>query len=233
MVPKEFENISRQADLHANDALSSTSEESDSSSDSDASVDTETSKSSYRKLRNKKRRENVARYIMEQGAIRVIENICKCKQEHPSNILLFYDSNNSPIVSIGSRVAILLIHYRDVSNALRHNILESEDELINLFQLWHHSKKQYEFEEQRAFENLSKSEQDKIMLKRKHEAATKIQYQIRKFLKRRKVRLKIACTNIQRIVRGFLARKAVARLRAALEAEQEALWTMAENAEVL
>ena len=40
MVPKEFENISRQADLHANDALSSTSEENDSSSDSDASVDT-------------------------------------------------------------------------------------------------------------------------------------------------------------------------------------------------
>ena len=32
MVPKEFENISRQADLHANDALSSTSEENDSNS---------------------------------------------------------------------------------------------------------------------------------------------------------------------------------------------------------
>ena len=75
MVPKQFENISRQADMHANDSMSSTSEES--GSDSDSSADSDASKASYRKIRNKKRRENVARYIMEQGAIRVIENICK------------------------------------------------------------------------------------------------------------------------------------------------------------
>ena len=49
----------------------------ESGSDSDSSADSEASKASYRKIRNKKRRENVARYIMEQGAIRVIENICK------------------------------------------------------------------------------------------------------------------------------------------------------------
>ena len=70
------------------------------------------------------------------------------------------------------------------------------------------------------------------MLKRKHVAATKIQYQIRKFLKKRLKQKNIACIQIQRIARGFLSRQRVKKLRTMLDEEQEALWSMAESDEV-
>ena len=70
------------------------------------------------------------------------------------------------------------------------------------------------------------------MLKRKHVAATKIQYQIRKFLKKRLEQTNIACIQIQRIARGFLSRQRVKKLRTMLDEEQEALWSMAESDEV-
>ena len=203
MVPKNFDQISRQADLHGD--VSSSSSESDSDSDGDKS-DT-SSKVSYVKSRNKRRQENIARYIMEKGAIRVLEDIC-------------------------SKLAMLLIHFRDVSSAMMHNVLESEDELIKVFKLWTHSKQQIEFEEKQKFENLSAGEQAKVMLKRKHAAATKIQYQIRKFLKKRLKQKSIACIQIQRIGRGFLSRQRVKKLRTMLDEEQEALWSMAESGEV-
>jgi hypothetical protein len=204
MVPKNFDQISRQADLHGGVSSSSSSE---SDSDSDGSKSDTSSKASYVKLRNKRRQENIARYIMEKGAIRVLEDIC-------------------------SKLALLLIHFRDVSSAMMHNVLESEDELIRVFKLWTRSKQQIEFEEKRKFEKLSADEQAKVMFKRKHVAATKIQYQIRKFLKKLLKQKNIACIQIQRIARGFLSRQRVKKIRRMLDEEQEALWSMAESGEV-
>ncbi len=203
IVPKNFDQISRQAVLHCD--VSSSSSESD--SDSDGVNSEASSKASYVKNRNRRRQENIARYIMEKGAVRVLEDIC-------------------------TKLALLLIHFRDVSSAMMHNVLESEDELIKIFKLWTHSKQQIEFEEKRKFDNLSADEQAKIMSQRKHDAATKIQYQMRKFLRKRLKQKNVACIHIQRVARGFLGRKRVKRLRAMLEEEQEALWSMAESGEV-
>ena len=206
MVPKNFDQLSRQADLHGEVSDSSSSEEDDDASDTSSNSGSD-SKESYQKLRNKRRKENIARYIMEKGAIRVIEDVC-------------------------TKIAMLLIHYRDVTSAMSHNILESEDEMIKIFKLWTHSKQQIEFEEKRKFENLSVDEQAKIMKKRKQVAASKIQYQIRKFLKKRRKAKEIAAVHIQRVGRGYLSRKRVKALKKVMDAEQDALWAMAESGEV-
>lgn len=133
------------------------------------------------------------------------------------------------IEDVAAKISLLLVHYRDTSRAMMHNILDSEDELMRLFKLWREHEKHLEFEERKKFQRLTKAEQQKVIKEKQTDAARKIQRVYRKHLRRSQKLKGEKAVEIQRIVRGFLGRVLVKRLRQLLDDEQEALWNMAET----
>ena len=122
VTTSEMLRLERNATLKHMDETESSGESS--SDDDTTSTDSEPT---YKELREKERQKNISRYVMEMRAAKVVEDVC-------------------------AKLSLLLVHYRDVSRAMMHNVLDSEDELMRLFTLWREYKKQLEFEERRFAE---------------------------------------------------------------------------------
>lgn len=180
-----------------------TKESSSDTSDEDSSAD----ESTWNEKREKERQDNISRYLMEMKATKVVEDAA-------------------------AKIALLLVHYRDVSRAVMHNVLDNEDELVRLFKLWKAYQQQIELEKKVELSKLSLAERKKVERQEQTNAAKRIQKFYRRHLKRIRQE-KIAKLNgaiqMQRIVRGHLGRLKVQKLREFMEAEQDALWNMAEN----
>jgi hypothetical protein len=201
VTTSEMLRLERNATLKHMDETESSGESS--SDDDTTSTDSEPT---YKELREKERQKNISRYVMEMRAATVVEDVC-------------------------AKLSLLLVHYRDVSRAMMHNVLDSEDELMRLFTLWREYKKQLEFEERKKFERMTKADQQRVMKEKQTDAAKRIQRAYRKHLRRTRKVKDFGATEMQRIVRGFLGRNRVKVIRQLLDDEQEALWSLAETAD--